>query len=143
MALDVHSPGGAQQVRGVLEARRSQLAEELDRLMVRIREDSSRTPGDEPAESDTSDLDVTLLELNYTMLRRIDLALERLGDGRYGRCTRCGGPIAEARLRAMPFAVRCRPCETARERSGERQASHTAKSALGYSLFRVSSITSG
>ena len=34
-----------------------------------------------------------------------------LDEGRYGHCYECGDEIAEARLRALPFAVRCKDCE--------------------------------
>jgi RNA polymerase-binding transcription factor DksA len=37
-------------------------------------------------------------------------ALRRMDDGTYGRCARCGAPIAEARLRALPYALTCVSC---------------------------------
>jgi len=48
-------------------------------------------------------------------MARIDAALGRLDDGRYGSCVECEGEIAERRLRALPFAVRCQACEQRRE----------------------------
>jgi DnaK suppressor protein len=48
-------------------------------------------------------------------LKKIDTALRRIGEGTYGECFECGEKIPEARLRALPFAVRCRDCEDARE----------------------------
>jgi DnaK suppressor protein len=48
-------------------------------------------------------------------LRRIDAALERLEDGRYGTCAACGAVIEPRRLRALPWAVRCAACEELRE----------------------------
>jgi RNA polymerase-binding transcription factor DksA len=33
----------------------------------------------------------------------------------YGDCSECGEEIVEARLRALPFAVRCKDCEEAHE----------------------------
>ncbi|HTT55435.1 MAG TPA: TraR/DksA C4-type zinc finger protein [Streptosporangiaceae bacterium] len=43
-------------------------------------------------------------------LAGLDQALTRLGQGRYGRCERCGGPIAPARLAARPAAGTCIGC---------------------------------
>lgn len=43
-------------------------------------------------------------------LAEIDHALQRLDDGVYGTCERCGGPIADARLEARPSAVTCIGC---------------------------------
>jgi DnaK suppressor protein len=41
---------------------------------------------------------------------RVLRALEKLADGTYGTCDRCGGPIATARLHAMPESVLCIDC---------------------------------
>ncbi|HUD68953.1 MAG TPA: TraR/DksA family transcriptional regulator [Acidimicrobiales bacterium] len=40
----------------------------------------------------------------------VDRALERLAEGTYGVCERCGNPISEARHEAMPTARRCLDC---------------------------------
>ena len=37
-------------------------------------------------------------------------ALAKLEDGSYGRCDRCGNPIAPARLEAAPESVLCIDC---------------------------------
>ena len=104
------------QLRRQLETRRTELTEEVQRLRARIRELGSEPAGavseDDPLEGD---LDASLIDIANATLRRIDVALERLSNGSYGRCTRCRGAIAEARLVAMPFAVCCRRCESARE----------------------------
>jgi DnaK suppressor protein len=106
-----------EELRTMLAARRRQLTEDLQLRIDRIRENGSQAPlAKEPDDGDPCDLDVSLMELTTAMLRRLDVAIERLDNGRYGRCTRCRGPISEARLRAMPFAVSCQQCETTRER---------------------------
>jgi len=51
----------------------------------------------------------------------VDAALRRLEEGTYGDCFECGDEIAEARLRALPFAVRCKDCEEARETAERRE----------------------
>ena len=58
---------------------------------------------------------LALAQIQGDMLERIDAALARLAEGRYGDCAECGTPIPSQRLRALPFAVRCRECEEARE----------------------------
>lgn len=62
-----------------------------------------------------SSLDFALLQMNASTLTRIDEALVRLDAGQYGACLECGADIAEPRLRALPFAVRCHGCESGRE----------------------------
>lgn len=60
-------------------------------------------------------LDLALLEMRASTLTALDDAIRRLDAGRYGFCCECDRPIAERRLRALPFAVRCRECEEENE----------------------------
>ena len=74
--------------------------------------------GDDQEQSDADsqgDIDYSLLQLKAETLARIEEALTRLDRGQHGVCQACGHRIAEQRLRALPFAVRCRACESARE----------------------------
>jgi DnaK suppressor protein len=43
-------------------------------------------------------------------LAEITRAMQRLDDGSYGRCERCGRPIGSARLAARPTATTCIGC---------------------------------
>ena len=54
-------------------------------------------------------------------------AIARLDTGEYGLCFECGGEIAVRRLRALPFAVRCRAYEEAREQEQTRREKCLAK----------------
>lgn len=40
-------------------------------------------------------------------LADVERALRKLDEGSYGRCDVCGEPIGDARLEALPWAVRC------------------------------------
>ncbi len=55
--------------------------------------------------------DLAVLQALDRTLRQIDAALARLHAGRYGLCATCSGPIPVARLRALPFATLCVPCQ--------------------------------
>ena len=46
----------------------------------------------------------------------VDAALDRVEDGSYGVCARCGKPIGFARLDARPEATLCIACARAAER---------------------------
>jgi DnaK suppressor protein len=79
------------------------------------------------------DIEVALIQMKGETLQQVRDALVRLEAGDYGNCADCGGEIAERRLRALPFAVRCTVCEEAREqvlanerRSAGRQRFSTA-----------------
>ena len=70
----------------------------------------------ESAEADIQeDLEFALVQMKSETLNKINDALVRLEQGNYGNCFDCGEEIAEKRLRALPFAVRCKDCEEARE----------------------------
>ncbi len=62
--------------------------------------------------------DVAMLEMLDQSLRQIDAALARLHAGRYGVCAACGDPIPVGRLKAVPFATHCVPCQEGREGRG-------------------------
>jgi RNA polymerase-binding protein DksA len=51
------------------------------------------------------------------LLREIDEALRKIYRGEYGVCENCGGPIARARLEAMPYARLCLSCKENEERA--------------------------
>ena len=52
----------------------------------------------------------TVLRLATDDLAEVDAALARVSAGTYGRCERCGQPIAPARLDARPTARLCIQC---------------------------------
>lgn len=53
---------------------------------------------------------------------RLAEALERVQQGTYGLCDRCGEAIAPARLRAMPEVTTCVHCQDRLERNGRHLA---------------------
>ena len=119
------SLGDRDHLRYHLEARRRQVVDDLQRRLSRIRQVDGRVAGSEVAEDDTSDIDVSLVDIMNATVHRIDAALEQLAQGVYGRCTRCHSRISAARLRAMPFAVCCQACETAREHDTTVRRAHS------------------
>jgi DnaK suppressor protein len=66
------------------------------------------------------DIEFALIQMKTETLQRIEAALTRLEDGEYGYCAECGDDIAQQRLRALPFALRCKDCEEAREIAQQR-----------------------
>jgi RNA polymerase-binding transcription factor len=76
---------------------------------------------DDSDANNQGDIDFALLQMRAKTVSRIDEALVRLDAGRYGACVECGRGIAARRLRALPFAVRCQPCEERHEAQGDAQ----------------------
>lgn len=55
-------------------------------------------------------------EARRELMKKIDMALSMLNEGRYGVCEECGEDIGEGRLSAIPFALYCTGCQEERER---------------------------
>ena len=45
-----------------------------------------------------------------TEIRQIEAALQRISEGTYGTCAKCGEPIEPRRLKALPIAAMCISC---------------------------------
>ena len=52
-----------------------------------------------------------LRQTDAKILQAIEEALQRIEKGTYGVCRDCGEPIAEARLRAIPWTRVCIACK--------------------------------
>jgi RNA polymerase-binding transcription factor len=115
------------ELRPFLEARRREVDESIRERLASFREEratADRVGGQDDAEVSEADgqedIELALVQLQRETVERIDAALARLDHGLYGRCTECGDDIPIARLRALPFAVRCVDCEEAREADAAR-----------------------
>jgi DnaK suppressor protein len=111
-----------------LEDRRRSLVNSLrgQLSMVRAERVSTNTVGvlDEGEVADVDlqeEIELALIQIKQETIARIDAALARLEAGHYGRCVECGDEIPEARLRALPFAVRCVECAETREAAARRR----------------------
>lgn len=82
----------------------------------------------ESSEADIQeDIEFALIQMKAETLTKINDALGRLDEGTYGYCSDCGGEVSEKRLRALPFAVRCKDCEESREVATEREKAMAQK----------------
>ena len=61
-----------------------------------------------------------LMEVDGDTLGLIDSALDRIGEGEFGKCIQCDGQIAKARLNAIPYTPVCIKCAERQENNGER-----------------------
>jgi DnaK suppressor protein len=119
MATTIHYD----EIRRILTARRNELLNQIESNLRDARAEASgqnryRVESGETTEVHPEDeLAFALLQLRGQVLNRIDEALRQLDEGSYGYCGECGDAIAAPRLRALPFAVRCRDCEEMREQS--------------------------
>ena len=115
-------------LRKILEDRRREIMNEVQGRMRDVRAEGTTAKlnevfdAGESSEADIQeDIELALIQMKAETLQRINEALKRLEDGKYGYCYECGDEIAEQRLRALPFAVRCKDCEEAREVAEQRE----------------------
>jgi RNA polymerase-binding transcription factor len=93
-------------------------------------------PGETSEVDIQEDIEFALIQMKAETLNKINEALSRLEDGTYGHCFECGEEIAQPRLRALPFAVRCKDCEEAREMAQQRERiqARRGSSSLGFDM---------
>ncbi len=128
------------ELKDMLENRRRELTNEVHGRMRDVRADggNERDVLDQGESSEVDiqeDIELALIQMKTETLNKINEALRRLDEGTYGNCFECGEEIAGARLRALPFAVRCKDCEQQRENAEQRErmlAQRRGSSALFY-----------
>ena len=57
-----------------------------------------------------------LADNEQKILNRIDAALERIENNAYGVCELCEKKISKARLKVVPYAELCVPCQEKQEK---------------------------
>jgi len=122
-----------QVLKAMLEERRNQIHSKLKTLRETLPAEASVvTDAEEQSVNDfVRDVELALIEMTSETLGQIDQALQRLEAGTYGACAQCDADIAEARLKAVPFATLCRACQEVQE---SRQAEERERSGEGRPL---------
>jgi len=123
------------ELKQMLDERRREIHAQVQGKMRGVREEGSWggklnevLDAVESAEADIQeDLELALVQMKSETLNKITDALTRLEQGDYGNCYECGEEIAEKRLRALPFAVRCKDCEEAKEVAERRERQLAAR----------------
>jgi len=112
----------------ILEDRRREILSEVQGKIRGVRAETNQTKmnevfdAGESSEADIQeDIEFALIQMKSETLNKVNDALIRLEQGIYGNCFECGEEIAEKRLRALPFAVRCKDCEEAKEVAEQRE----------------------
>lgn len=121
------------ELRKILEDRRRELMADVQGRMrdVRSADGKDREVLDQGESSEVDiqeDIEFALIQMKSETLNKVAAALRRLEENTYGNCFECGDEISEARLRALPFAVRCKDCEEARETAEQRERMIARKS---------------
>ena len=122
------------ELRDALKGRRVELQAEIDQMDAELRsigadqEDEKGGLGNHLAEDGSNVMEAERLTTISSDLRdilaQVNAALERMDDGTYGTCQRCGKPINPERLEAFPYVAFCIDCQTLLERQNALRAGY-------------------
>mgnify|MGYP000931702843 CR=1 FL=1 len=104
------------EIRQRLTTRRDEISARLSRITRDVRHSEEPLDADFAEQAVERENDEVLTALDNTIraeLAQLEQTLQRLDAGAYGMCQRCGEPIAEKRLQALPYAVLCIACAAA------------------------------
>ena len=126
----------------MLRSRQRELLNELHGKIRSVRDEGAQQdrgrpdPGDTPDVEIQDDLEFVMIQMKAETANKISEALGRLEEGTYGLCFECGDQIAEPRLRALPFALRCKDCEETIEMTEQRERARSRRgsSPLGFEM---------
>ncbi|MCD6030160.1 MAG: transcriptional regulator, TraR/DksA family [Thermomicrobiales bacterium] len=115
-----------EKLRKQLEVRKTEIEDNVSYMADEIRaigidqDDENGSLGNHIADdgSNVSEAErlVVISEDFQEILGQINAALERMEEGTYGICLRCGKPIAAERLKAFPYVAYCIECQSIIER---------------------------
>lgn len=127
------------ELKHILEERRREILSEVQEKMRDVRAEGASADSKgvldaaEASEADIQDdIEFALIQMKSETLHKIEEALARLEEGTFGNCFECGDEISERRLRALPFAVRCKDCEEAREVAERRERQMSQRRSSGF-----------
>jgi len=123
-AKRTRSADETEKIRVALVERRDELQSEYDTSLTEITELQrgrlADSDGDDEADTGTKTLEreqeITLANNLLERITQVERAIDRLGEGNYGWCERCGNAIPVERLAAFPSATLCVSCKQLEER---------------------------
>jgi len=108
-------------LRRTLRTRRANLCKTLADEVKNLRDlnpvDATGDSADAAFEADSDVVSSQLAQMDSRELSRIERALARLKQGKYGVCESCERKITLTRLNALPYATLCINCERQMEKS--------------------------
>ncbi|MBU2608394.1 MAG: TraR/DksA C4-type zinc finger protein [Chloroflexi bacterium] len=114
------------ELRSRLEDEQKHLQEELEQLVANAHPTDERREGSpfgkrEEEATETSELEKRLALEHRTrdQISKVERALQKFDEGTYGKCDKCGQPIAPERLEALPQASLCLECKAKESKKAE------------------------
>ncbi|MBO3759338.1 TraR/DksA family transcriptional regulator [Ciceribacter sp. L1K23] len=97
----------------ILRRRQSELHARLHRIDDDLGSRKSDDSEERATERENDEVLEELGQVGENELKAIDAALDRIAAGTFGTCAKCGEPIGEARLHAVPYTPFCQACASA------------------------------
>jgi DnaK suppressor protein len=100
-------------LKAMLEDRRREIKQKLRSIRETLPAEAGEVKdAEEQMMADfVQEVDFALMQMKSRTLAKIDEAIRRLAQGTYGVCEDCAALVSENRLKALPFAERCRDCQ--------------------------------
>ncbi|HEY7677656.1 MAG TPA: TraR/DksA family transcriptional regulator [Candidatus Methylomirabilis sp.] len=108
-----------ERMRQKLLAKRTELVSgvrESNRQSIQASEELIQDIADQASTAYTKEFLLSIGDTERRLLQQVDDALQKIRRKSYGLCERCGEPIGEKRLEALPFAKLCIRCQEEEER---------------------------
>ena len=102
-----------------LLAKRTELLDLVKSARTRDQESSGKEApdlGDRALSTVIRDLSYQLSAKERDIVRRIDMALDRIEKNEYGTCVECKKKVQIGRLEAVPWALHCIECQELQDR---------------------------
>jgi len=94
----------------ILQDRLQELDTKLHQIEDKLDETPTKDFEDFAQDSEENEVMETLGNTGLKEIAMINAALQRIKDGTYGECQRCGDAILPERLNLVPYTPLCRNC---------------------------------
>ena len=105
--------------RKMLTRQINELLGEAGRTITEMTSDSNGNypdPSDRASIESDRNFELRIRDRERKLILKMQEAIQRLGDGVFGVCDVCVGPISEKRLMARPVTTLCIACKTKQEK---------------------------
>lgn len=94
----------------MIEARLVELGGRMQDIETELESPKPKDLGDQAIDLEDDEVLEGIGRVSQKEVALLQNALAEIANGSYGFCKKCGGPISEARLQAVLYAVLCRDC---------------------------------
>lgn len=103
--------------RKILQTLKQELSEDIERTVHTMQDEATvfADPNDRASQETDMAIELRNRDRERKLIKKIDETLNRIDEGDYGYCDKCGVEIGIKRLEARPTATLCIDCKTLEE----------------------------